>query len=67
MLFEMHQKCPQCCFRFGEKADSVIAVKRNAEFNAAVNATYVTTSGCRIHRLANAALHIYCSNTNVTA
>jgi len=55
---------------FGEKADSVIAVKRNAEFNAAVNATiiYVTTSGCRcIYRLANAALHIYCSNTNFAA
>jgi len=55
---------------FGEKADSVIAVKRNAEFNTAVNATiiYVITSGCRcIHRLANAALHIYCSNTNITA
>ena len=55
---------------FGEKADSVIAVKRNAEFNAAVNATiiYVTTSGCRcIHQLENAVLHIYCSNTNLTA
>jgi len=54
----------------GEKADSVIAVKRNAEFNAAVNATiiYVTTSGCRcIHQLENAVLHIYCSNTNLTA
>ena len=53
-----------------EKADSVIAVKRNAEFNAAVNVTiiYVTTSGCRcIRRLANANLHIYCSNTNLTA
>ena len=39
---------------FGEKADYVIGVKRNAEFNAAINATiiYITTSGCRIHRLA---------------
>jgi len=34
---------------FGEKDDSVSAVKRDAECNAAVNATiiYVTTSGCR--------------------
>jgi len=29
---------------------------------------YVTTSGCHcVHRPANASLHIYCSNTNLTA
>jgi len=59
---------------FGEKAVSVSTVKRNAElnteFNAGVNAEiiYVTTSCCRcIHRPANAALHVYYSNTNLTA
>jgi len=38
MLIEMHQKC-SAASTFGEKADSVSAVKHNTECKAAVNTT----------------------------
>jgi len=61
MLFEMHQNGHSAASGFGEKANALSAVKRNAElnteFNAALNAVimYVTTSGCHcVHQPENA-------------